>query len=421
MSRPGPPPAPDRVPEGGVSAQRSLLVWLIVGQLALHSAMAGQRMAAPLQALQAGHSAWAVGALLALFAALPVLTALPAGRLVDRQGYHRPQRLAAALTLLGAACALAGSWLPPAGQFVLAGLGACAAGAGTNLGVIVVQRSVGRLAADGTERLRLFSWLGMAFSAANVVGPVSAGLVIDAGGFAAAYALMLALPLVSLAVLRRVPAAAVAPAPPPPGTTRARRWDLLALPGMRRLLLVNWLLSASWDVHSFAVPVLGHQLGFSASTIGAVLGVFTASVTAVRFAIPLLAHRLSEVAVLRGAMLLTGLVFAAYPVATTPWAMAGCALLLGLPLGAVQPMVMSALHQLTPAARQGEAIALRSMAINLSSSAMPLVFGAVGSALGAGVLFWAMGAAVGAGSAAAQGLRRALGADGGGRPPAPPG
>ena len=43
-------------------------------------------------------------------------------------------------------------------------------------------------------------------------------------------------------------------------------------PGLRRLLFVNWLLSSSWDVHSFAVPVLGHGRGYNASTIGLVLG-----------------------------------------------------------------------------------------------------------------------------------------------------
>ena len=41
--------------------------------------MAGLRMAAPLQALREGYSAWAVGLLLALFAAAPVVLALHAG------------------------------------------------------------------------------------------------------------------------------------------------------------------------------------------------------------------------------------------------------------------------------------------------------------------------------------------------------
>lgn len=380
---------------------------LIVGQIALHAAMAGQRMAAPLQALQQGHSAWAVGVLLALFAALPVLTALGAGRMADRHGYHRPVRVAVACTMVGAAMAVLACWLPGWWQFGLLCAGAAASGVGTNIGLIAIQRAAGQLAGDSTERLRVFSWLGMAPSLANVVGPVAAGFMIDAAGFAAAYGLMLVLPVLSLLVARRVP-----PVPrnvvPASGAARAGTWDLLATPGLKRLLFVNWLLSASWDVHSFAVPVLGHSRSYSASTIGLVLGSFTLAVTAVRLVIPLLAHRLREVTVLRVAMVLTGVVFAAYPFAGTPWLMAICATLLGLTLGAVQPMIMSTLHHLTPPHRHGEAIAFRSMAINFSSSVMPLAFGLVGTALGPGVMFWIMGAAVGAGNWAARGLNAAF-------------
>ena len=79
-----------------------------------------------------------------------------------------------------------------------------------------------------------------------------------------------------------------------------------------------------------------------------------------------------------------------------------CAVVLGLALGAVQPMIMTTLHQITPAARHGEAIALRSMAINLSSAVMPLAFGLAGATLGASALFWLMGAAVASGSLAAR-------------------
>ena len=389
----------------GLPASARALPLLIIGQLALHGAMAGQRMAAPLQALNGGHSPWAVGVLLALFAALPVLTAMGAGRMADRHGYHRPVRLAVLLTMAGAACALAACWLPGWWQFGLNCVGAAASGVGTNVGLIAIQRAAGQMVSSSTERMRVFSWLGMAPSLANVVGPVAAGFMIDAAGFGAAYALLMAMPLVSLWVARRVPVQAgpAAVAPRPPGSSR---WDLLAAPGMKRLLFVNWLLSASWDVHSFAVPVLGHARGYSASTIGLVLGTFTAAVTLVRFAIPLLAHRLTEVVVLRTAMLLTGVVFSLYPFAATPWLMGGCALLLGLSLGSVQPMIMSTLHHLTPAQRHGEAIAFRSMALNFSSSVMPLVFGLAGTALGPGVLFWLMGAAVGGGSWAARGLQK---------------
>ena len=71
-------------------------------------------------------------------------------------------------------------------------------------------------------------------------------------------------------------------------------------------------------------------------------------------------------------------------------------------LGAVQPMIMTTLHQITPSDRHGEAIALRSMVINFSSAVMPLAFGLFGAALGASALFWVMGAAVASGSVAAR-------------------
>ena len=383
-----------------------LLVLLMLGQIALHAAMAGQRMATPLQALDAGRSAWAVGVLLALFAALPVLMAIPAGRMADRHGYHRPQAVAVGLSFFGVGCALVACFFQGWWQFGLQCLGAAASGAGTNVGVIVVLRAAGLLATDSTSRLRVFSWLGMAFSGANVLGPITAGFLIDLGGFAAAYGVLLAMPLVSVWVLRQVPTQAhhAAPVTRPQGSSR---WALLATPGLKRLLFINWLLSASWDVHSFAVPVLGHARSFNASTIGLVLGVFTAAVTVVRFAIPMLAHRLHEATVLCAAMLMTGVVFAIYPLTNTAWLMAGCACLLGLALGAVQPMVMSALHQMTPPHRHGEAIAIRSMTINLSSSVMPLAFGLAGTALGPGAVFWLMGALVGGGSWAVRGLTRA--------------
>ena len=154
----------------------------------------------------------------------------------------------------------------------------------------------------------------------------------------------------------------------------------------------------------FAVPILGFERGFNATTIGLIVGTFTLAVSGVRLLIPLWAHRMSEIVVLRAAMVGTGVVFALYPLAHSPWLMGGCAVLLGLTLGSVQPMIMSTLHQLTPDGRYGEAIAMRSMVMNASSTAMPLIFGAAGTALGAAALFWLVGGAVASGSWVARRL-----------------
>lgn len=394
------------MPEGqGAAPARfgQMLLALIVGQIGLHATMAGVRMAAPLQSLREGHSAWSVGVLMALYAAAPVLLSMHAGRMADRMGYHRPVHIAIGLSLFGALLAVGSTFVGPAARFPLLCGSAVFVGSGANMGLIVIQRRAGQAVSTSIERMRMFSWLGIAPSLSNVVGPVAAGFMIDAGGFRAAYALMLALPLLTLGCTRLIPREPRGAAPS--GAAKAESsWSLLAAPGLKRLLIVNWVLSACWDVHMFAVPILGFERGFNASTIGLIVGTFTLAVSGVRLLIPLWAHRISEVALLRAAMVGTAIVFGLYPLAHSPWLMAGCALLLGLTLGSVQPMIMTTLHQLTPAGRYGEAIAMRSMVMNASSTAMPLLFGAAGTALGAAALFWLVGGAVASASWVARRL-----------------
>ena len=374
---------------------RSLLA-LIVGQIGLHACMAGIRLAAPLLALHEGHAAWAVGVLMALFAAAPIALALQAGRLADRHGYHRPVRIAVALTAGGGLLAVLATFAGPA-QFVVLCIAAALAGAGANFGLIAIQRTAGRSARDAIERKQVFSWLGLAPALANVVGPVLAGVIIDAAGYRSAFFALMLLPLASLWFARQVPHE-TPPQVAAGGATRPSAFGLLFAPGMRRLLLVNWLLSTSWDLHSFLLPILGHERGLSASAIGVILGAFAFAVAAVRVLIPLVARHAREPQVLAAAMLWTACVFGVYPLAHSAWLMGLCAVLLGLALGCVQPMILSTLHHITPDERHGEAIALRSMTINLSSTLMPLLFGALGVALGTAWLFWMMSASVAAGS-----------------------
>ena len=390
-----PPPEAGAQPAAAVAPGR-LVVALVVGQLGLHATMAGVRMAAALQALREGHTAWAVGVLLALFAAAPVLTAMHAGRMTDRRGYHPVVYAAVLLAMLGAGAAVGSTWAQGPWHLGLLCLAAMCTGTAANVGVLAIQRTAGASVRSDLERVRVFSWLGVAPPLANVIGPVAAGFMIDGFGFAAAYALMLVLPLATWATARRVPR--LPPAGAAGGAGQGNALTLLRLPAMRRLLLVNWLLSSCWDVHAFAIPLLGHERGMSASNVGLILGIFTLAVTGVRMLIPLLAHRVTEAQVMRYAMLGTGAVFAAYPLAPNAWVMALLAALLGLSLGSVQPMLMSLLHQVTPEARHGEALAMRSMAMNATSTVMPLLFGASGAVVGAGVLFWAVGALVAAGA-----------------------
>jgi MFS family permease len=371
----------------------SALLALIACQIGLHACTQGVRMAAPLQALHDGRGAWAVGVLMAFFALLPALLALHAGRMADRHGYHRPVRVAATLSLVGAAAAAL------SGDYVVLCLAAAFCGAGSGFGMIAIQRTAGRLARDRTERMRIFSWVALAPAVAGLIGPLLAGELIDHLGFRAAFAALAVLPAATLLIAQAVPretgrvATSAAPA------QRARpAWELLRAAPFRQLLLVNWLVSASWDVFGFALPILGHQRGLSASALGAVMFAYAAASMAVRVLIPAVAHRLSRNAMMAGALATTATVFAVFPLLHGVVPMCACAALLGLALGAVQPAILASVHDASPADRHGEALALRALTVHVSMAAMPLLFGAAGAALGAGTLFWIMAAALGAGS-----------------------
>ena len=378
------------VPPELSAAPRFALARLIAGQICLHACMAGMRMATPLMALRAGHSAMAVGFLLALFALTQVFLALPAGRYVDQHGLKRPVGWCVLAAFTGGALAFVFPIFP-----VLC-LSALLTGGATGVASISLQRHVGRAAQDATELKKVFSWLAIGPAVSNFIGPMTAGLLIDHSGFRAAFFLLALLPLAGWFWIRRTVEL------PPVLTAREdaprQALDLLREPLMRRLMLINWVLSSCWDVHTFVVPVLGYERGFSASVIGAILGAFALAATLVRVVMPFFAARMREWAVITAAMVMTALLFSIYPLMKSSLAMGFCSVLLGLALGSVQPMIMSTLHQITPPARHGEALGLRLMAINASSVLMPLLFGSVGAVVGVSVVFWFVGAAVGAGS-----------------------
>lgn len=379
----------------GNSLSRPLLR-LIIGHVCLHGAMAGMRMAAPLWALKEGFSAAAVGVLLALFALMPVFLALPAGRYADAHGLKKPVGFAIIMASSGALLATA---YPHFATLCIAAL--CVGGA-TGIASIALQRHVGRAAENPLQLKQVFSWLSIGPAASNFLGPFSAGLLIDFAGFRAAFFLMALLPIATwfwIRTTQELPPVEVHNDAP------KNAWDLLREPMLRRLMVVNWLLSSCWDVHTFVVPVLGHERGYSASVIGTILGAFAIAAAAVRLLLPLLAHSLREWAVITVAMVLTAMLFAVYPLMPTALSMGVCSVFLGFTLGCVQPMILSTLHQITPEDRHGEALGLRLMAINASSVLMPMLFGVAGAVVGVAGLFWVTGACVGVGARAAAKLK----------------
>jgi MFS family permease len=387
------------MPEG--SASKNLLhalPWVVATLIAVHACMAVTRVTATLWSLNQGYGEWTVGVLLSLFAVAPIAMAMWAGRLADRHGFHRPVALGVGMALAGAVVAVAVPSMPTVAFSCLM------TGGAVSIAAVAIQREAGLMAESSHGLKRIFSWISLAPALSNAIAPITAGVLIDLVGFRWTFAFAVLLPIVAWAFAAQVPRH------PPRGMHEGGAsppaWHLLKAGPLRNLLLVNVVLSACWDAHTFVVPVVGHAKDLSASSIGLVLGSFAIAATLVRLAIVRFAHHLDELKALRAAMVLATVVLAVYAwLPGTPGMVLGSSLL-GLALGSVQPMILSTLHQVTPRDRHGQALGLRMVTVNVATVAMPVGFGLLASAFVVAAPMWMMAGLLVAAQWPAGALRR---------------
>jgi len=183
---------------------------------------------------------------------------------------------------------------------------------------------------------------------------------------------------------------------------RARVADLLRHPPLRKVLAVSALVAMGWDLFAFLAPLQGVRAGLSATATGVVVGIFGAGTFAIRLMLPWVARRFGEWGAIRGALFVTALGYLAFPLLNSFAALLAAAFLLGMALGGGQPVSMSLLHMASPAGRAGEAVGVRSAITAASQTLLPLVFGALGNAVGLGVVFWAVAGVLAVGGFASR-------------------
>jgi MFS family permease len=363
------------------------LITIIALGVLTHTTFVSARMIGSLYALANGASTFTVGVLMSLFALVPMLTAVRAGRWLDAVGPFKP--LAAGAAMLGV-----GALLPALFPYAVADVAPLLVGASLiGTGSMLVQQTTLKLVgerADPSRRAADFSWLALGASIAGLVGPVASGLLIDHLGHRVAFAALTVLTVSNAVLLYRHRRALPSRHAPPQAPEQRPMFDLMSIADVRNALLATAVISMTWDLQNFMIPVLGTAVGLSAAEIGLVLGSFAVATLTIRLAMPALSRRFSEWQVLTFTLFTAALAFALMPWFGSFLPLAACAFLLGLGLGAAQPNVMSLLHGKSPPGRVGEALGLRTTLMNTSHVVLPLVFGAAGSVLGPRVVFLLM-------------------------------
>lgn len=366
------------------------LALLVVATILAHAAFNGSRLTISLNALALDASPLAVGVMMSLFAALPMLLSVPAGRLVDRVGVRKPA--IAAVFVLALFVGLPG--LVPG----FAALYFAAAGIGTSFMLfhIAGQHAVGAGSTDETRRAN-FGWLALGFSISNFLGPTSAGFMIDNFGHRATFLVLALLAIASLVLLVVKRHSFMHISGSGAGGGGRNAFDLLRDPELRRVFLVTGMLASAWDLFVFVMPIYGTSIGLSASTIGLILGSFALATLTIRLALPWLSRHVRDWPMITTTFCIACVAYALFPLVETVPLLAAIAFLLGLGLGATQPSIMSLLYAKAPPGRAGEAVGVRSVVLNASHTILPLAFGGVGAALGMFPVFWTMAGALACG------------------------
>jgi len=337
------------------------------------------RVLLTLYALKLGAQPFAVGILAASFSVLPMLLSWQIGRFSDRFGSRW-------LLMFGTVGGAFGMLLP----YYVSGLSALFI-AGVMNGLLFafsgasLQNLVGLLSRPETSA-RNFSNYSVLTSSTGFWGPLLAGFSIDYSGHAATCLYLVLMSFVPAALLAiwggALPGGSRTV--PPAGSV----WDMLVGSGLWRVLATGSLVVSGIDLFQIYMPIYGHTVGLSASAIGIVLAMFSASAFVVRLFLSRLIFRLTEAKVLAFSFFTGAASFLLVPFFQSAVVLMLISFAFGLGMGCGQPITLMMTYRNSPQGRSGEAMGLRVTVNHMTRVIVPVVFGSIGSLFGLLPVFW---------------------------------
>lgn len=336
------------------------------------------RVVLTLYALTLGAPASSVGVLGGMFYLFPLLLSWPIGALADRIG---PRRLLLVGAVTGTGAMLLPYLAPRIGAFYAA---AALSGLAIAFFHVTLQNLVGVLSTP-EQRTRNFSNFSMTGAITNLSGPLIAGFSIDHYGHATASLVVVGVSALALVLLpigwRLLP-------PPRPRQAVTAADDLPADPGVWRLIVASGMVQLGTDLYQFYIPIYGHEIGLSASAIGAILACFAAASFVVRIFLPRLVAEADPQRVLAYSFYAGAVGFVMVPFFAHVVPLCIASFLFGLGMGCGTPLTVMLMFARSREGRSGRTLGIRLTTTNAVRVVGPIVFGAVGTAFGVPPVFW---------------------------------
>jgi MFS family permease len=378
--------------------RRSVPGWLIrllVCVALTQSALNLSRPVTSYRALALGADARSIGLITAAYAVLPVLVALPLGRLADR---WRPAPLVSAgAVLLAAGSALLGV-APSLGALALwsavLGLG--------HLSFMVGGQTLVAQQSTDSQHDQYFGLFAAVTSFGQLVGPALGGLVLGVSdepfltsttsGFQLAAVLSVAaIPVTfGLSAGRRHK-----PTQAEPTSHHPSAWRILRTPGVPAGMFASLMLLAAVDILTAYLPVIGEEQGIGPGVIGALLSLRAAASIVSRILVAPMVRTWGRVPLIAASSAGSAVILLLLPAFAAPVVLAVLLVVAGFFLGIGQPLTMTMVVQAVPAQVRGAALAMRLTANRVGQVAVPAAAGAVAGAAGVAAPFWLTAALLG--------------------------
>ncbi len=353
---------------------------ITLNTLLVQGAHIGSRVVASLFALELGANPFTIGLLIGIYALFPLFLGVYSGRLSDRFGARRPMMAGIAVVAIG--LVLPVLWPLLSVLFLSAAL----VGTGFVFFNVSNQTLAGALGTP-EQRTRNFATLGLGYAGGHLTGPVIAGYTIDYLGHVQGYLALASFTLLPLAMIAREKRLDVSAAKH--AGKRGNVLELLKVPLLRRAVVVSAFITTGWDLFGFYVPIYGHSIGLSASTIGNILGAFAVATFIVRVLLPSFTRRFGIEPVLAAAAFAAAVLFLPFPLVQNVPVLFILAFGIGFALGCSQPLTLNLAYNYSPPGRAGEVTGLRLTINNITHIGVPVAAGGLATALGVGPVFWA--------------------------------
>ena len=343
------------------------------------------------RALEANIPVEYIGLLAGSFSILPVLLALPIGRIAD----SRPTRGLVVAGALAMVVAGVGLLIASDSLFVLI-IWSVLIGLGHLIGVLAGQLLIGRLAPKDLD-----SWFGY-YTLTAAAGQGCGPLLVSAAALHSGLPDTQLLFAIFAAIAVFMIFAAIGATPPahelrardgaqPAETARFSLADLRLPEGRARPVFTAIAISVvslvAFDLMSVYLPVLGVERGIPASVIGALLALRAFSTMASRVAIGPLIRRFDRERLMVVSTAIGALGIASLIVPMPLVVVAICLTVAGFALGFAQPLSMAQITLLAPADRLGLWLAIRLGLNRLAQTILPAIMGIGAAVLGTGGVF----------------------------------